>query len=349
VCKPVDETYPRHEGVLVSTLNTRRRTAVSITSTLAATALAVSACGGSGSTTGTSTGSSGSSSSSSSVTVGFSPFNQSAEALIGLGKGLTGYLQSKGAKTLVADPKNSSQTQIQQIQAWIQNGQTQAIWLLSLNTGAMKNTLQLAQSKGIPMVANGTPDQYGFNGLQPGLSFSNIDYASYGGAVGKAEGTCLTQRAGSKHEVILLTPAPGVAEAAAVAPFKAALTAADPQATIVTETAEGADPLTAQQHTSSALQAHPNAVGVVSFHDEGAQGAMVAFQQAGKDSSKACLVNAGGATQNLDAVKSGKLYAVVALQFADDLKQTADLLMSMVKDPKAVGKQLLTPIKTITK
>ena len=199
------------------------------------------------------------------------------------------------------------------------------------------------------MVANGTPSQFGFSGLQPGITFDNIDYNTYGSDVGTSLGQCLNSRFSGAGQVILLTPAPGEPEEAAVAPFKAALAAADPKAQIVAQTGEGGDVLTNQQHTASALEAHPNANAVVSFHDEGTDGAIVAFQQAGKNPAKNCLVNAGGSNQNLADVASGSLYAVVALQFNADMTQTADTLIKMAADPKATGVQLLTPIKIVKK
>ena len=330
----------------------RRAAAVAGSSALLVVLAACSAGTTSASSSSSSTGgASGTSSAAktSSLTIGFSPFNQSAQALIGLGKAATSYLGAKGDKVLVADPNNNSATQIQQINTWVQNGQVQGVWLLALDTAAMKQVLQTAQSKGVVVVANGTPSQFGFSGLQPGLSFDNIDYNAYGSDVGTSLGQCLNNRFSGAGQVILLTPAPGEAEDAAVAPFKAALAAIDPKAQIVAETAEGGDVLTNQQHTASALQAHPNANAVVSFHDEGTDGAIVAFQQAGKNPAKECLVNAGGSDQNLADVASGSLYAVVALQFAADMTQTANLLIKMAADPKAMGQQLLTPIKVITK
>jgi ribose transport system substrate-binding protein len=314
----------------------------------ASSSVAAGASGAAPSVASSQAGSSSASASGAGVTIGFSPFNQSAEALIGLGKGAAAYLGTKGAKVLVADPKNDSGTQITQINTWVENGQVQGVWLLSLNTEAMKNTLQTAQRKSVVVVANGTPDQYGFSGPQKGISFDNIDYNQYGSDVGNALGSCLNSRAGGKGQVILLTPAPGQAEAAAVAPFKAALAKTSPGSTIVASTAEGGDVLTAQQNTASALQAHPDAIGVVSFHDEGTQGAKVAFKQAGKTLSKSCLVNAGGATENIADVKTGDLYAVIALDFAADMTQTADLLLKMHQDPTAAGTQLTTPIKVYT-
>lgn len=325
-----------------------RMSRIATVSASLALSLALAACSSGTNSTAGSSATSGASGTSK-LTIGFSPFNQSAQALIGLGKAASSYLSAKGDKVLVADPNNDSATQIQQINTWVENGQVQGVWLLSLDTRAMKSVLTTAQSKGVVVVANGTPSQYGFSGLQPGLSFDNIDYNAYGSDVGKSLGACLNSRFGGKGQVILLNPTPGEAEAAAVAPFKAALTATDPGAKIVAVTAEGGDVLTGQQHTASALQAHPNANGVVSFHDEGVEGAIVAFQQAGKNPAQECLVNAGGATQNLNDVKSGKLYAVVALQFAADMAQTANLLIKMAAHPKAMGVQLLTPIKVIKK
>ena len=47
-------------------------------------------------------------------------------------------------------------------------------------------------------------------------------------------------------------------------------------------------------------------------------------------------------------VKSGKIYASVALQFAADMVQSFNTLTAMMADPAKAGQQLTVPQKVIT-
>ena len=91
---------------------------------------------------------------------------------------------------------------------------------------------------------------------------------------------------------------------------------------------------------------NPNVKAVMSTNDEGALGALGAFAAAGK--SLGCLSEAGGNEEVLAAVKAGKIYASVALQFEADMVQSFDTLVAMQSNPKQVGKQLYVPIQVIT-
>jgi len=101
----------------------------------------------------------------------------------------------------------------------------------------------------------------------------------------------------------------------------------------------------AQTDVGSALQGHPNINAVFGQNDEGALGTIGAFKAAGKDIP--CITETGGNDEALAAVKSGDIYAVVALQFADDMTQNVDTLTKMLKDPTAEGEQLVTPQKVV--
>ena len=96
----------------------------------------------------------------------------------------------------------------------------------------------------------------------------------------------------------------------------------------------------------AALQGNPDANAVLAINDEAALGAIGAFAAAGKELP--CIVEAGGNDEVLKAVESGKIYASVALQFEDDMKQSFDTLTEMIADPTKVGEQLVVPQKVIT-
>jgi hypothetical protein len=46
-------------------------------------------------------------------------------------------------------------------------------------------------------------------------------------------------------------------------------------------------------------------------------------------------------------VKDGRIYAVVALQFQEDMAQSFDALVRMIDDPAAAGVQLTVPQKVV--
>ena len=101
-----------------------------------------------------------------------------------------------------------------------------------------------------------------------------------------------------------------------------------------------------QTDIGNALQGHPNLNAVMASTDEGSLGAMGAFAAAGK--TLACNTDFGGDAEVLGDVKSGKIFASVALQFNADLAQSFDTLVKMQANPKANGLILTVPQKVIT-
>jgi ABC-type sugar transport system substrate-binding protein len=84
----------------------------------------------------------------------------------------------------------------------------------------------------------------------------------------------------------------------------------------------------------------------MSTTDEAALGAIGAFASAGK--TLKCNVDFGGNDEVLSDVKSGKMFASVALQFQADMAQSFDTLAKMQADPTAQGPVLTVPQKVIT-
>jgi ABC-type sugar transport system substrate-binding protein len=284
------------------------------------------------------------------ITIGFSPLNQTAAALIGLAKGIQGYGASKGDKVLIADPANSAVTQVQQLKSWIENGQVQGVWVLAISQPSMKQIITLAQQKHVVLVLNGSASDYGFSGPQPGISFSTINYSIFGGALGKAAAACSNARLGGKAKLIINNPMVGESGASETkTAFLSALKKADPGATVVSNVQGDGTRLTGQNLVASALQANPDANMVFTQDDDSTLGAMDAFKTAGKDLSKECLMGGGGGDDTLAEVKAGNLYGIAALQFNTDLIQTVDILNKMAQDPTKVGVAHTTPVKVITK
>lgn len=336
----------------------RRRRASIAVAAAAAGGLLLAACSSSsssssgGSTAAAAAGTaSATSSSGKAITIGFSPYNQSAPALVGLGKSLKAYAGTKGDKVLVADPNNNSTTQVQQIESWIQLGQVQAVWVLPLDPATMAPVLALAQQHHVAMLAAGVPSDYGKSGPGPGLSFSIIKYSDFGNAVGQALGKCITSRLGGKGQVLNVANPPGSTDLAQEnAGFLAGLKSAAPAAKIVATVSSANDQLTAQQSSLTAIQGHPGVNAVAGFTDEGSLGGLAALKLAGKNpATSSCAAGAGGSPQAIADVKAGQLYAYVVIQFQADLEQNVIEMNKMAADISATGTQLYTPFDTITK
>jgi len=102
--------------------------------------------------------------------------------------------------------------------------------------------------------------------------------------------------------------------------------------------------LAAQQDTLSALQGAPDANAALTLNDESALGALSAFQQAGKDPKKVCVVGGGGGAESLAAIKAGTLYGEVAFDFKTDSQQNITELGTMLANPTGPGKLLTVPV-----
>ncbi|UQX87409.1 sugar ABC transporter substrate-binding protein [Jatrophihabitans telluris] len=279
-------------------------------------------------------------------TLVFSPLSLAPPALKGLSVGIKGYAGSKGWNVVVQDPNFSPTSQVQQLSAVLDSGRAGAAWVIAVDPKSMADTLKAAQSKGIPILVNGKPTEYGYSGAQPGITFDYIDYTAAGKALGTELGNCLTAKNGGSGDVLFSVSSPGQAgkaefEAAAEAGLKATAPNANiVQKLVVSDRAKG------QTDIGNALQGHPNLVGVMASTDEGSLGALGAFSAAGK--SLKCDADFGGNDEVLKDVKAGTIFASVALQFSADMAQSFDTLVKMQADPKATGLVLTVPQKTIT-
>ncbi len=320
---------------------TRRRVFRAVTG-LTVGAFALAACGTSGDNTPAS-----SSDTKLQKTIVFSPLSLQPPALKGLADALTGYSKSKGWKAIVQDPNFDPAKQNQQVNEVLSSGKAGAVWVIAVAPKSMGDTIKAAQKKGVPILVNGKPEEYGYDGAQPGVSFSYIDYTAAGKALGDQLGKCLTEKNGGKGDVLFNESSAGQAgKAEFEAAAKAALAAGAPGAKIV-QSLEVKDRQSGQTDIGNALQGHPDIVGVMSSTDEGALGAKGAFDAANK--KLLCNVDFGGNDEVLADVKKGDIYSSVALQFAADMMQSFDTLAKMQGDPKAKGQVLVTPQKIIVK
>jgi ABC-type sugar transport system substrate-binding protein len=259
---------------------------------------------------------------------------------------LTAAGKKAGISVTVADPKFDVQTQVQQIQQWIQLRQVNAIWVIPIAPAAIAPLIKQAQAAHIPMLVDTAPDRVGETGALPGISFADTDYAKFGQDLGSMLTQCIDQRLGGRSQVIYETDPTGQTSDADTGTALKAEIAKAAGASIVRTLSPGTQ-LAAQQDVSSALQAVPDANAAVSTNDEAALGALEAFQQAGKNPGKSCIVGGGAAAQSLAAIKAGTLYGGVTFNFTQDVINNVVEIRAMAADPTAVGKVLTVPISVI--
>ncbi|HEY6887207.1 MAG TPA: sugar ABC transporter substrate-binding protein [Solirubrobacter sp.] len=280
------------------------------------------------------------------LTIGFSPMTMAAPALQGLAHGVTAYGGSKGYAVKVADPNGDPAKQVQQLLGWIWRGEVDVVWTLPVSAGPMRQVLDEARKRKVPILAVGEPKDFGYARPAAGVSFSGIDNTVYGRRLGALMADCVNRRLGGRAKVILVVDPPGTSSAPKTVRdgFVAGLSAGAPGAKIVAEVDSHADRLKAQQATASALQAHPDADALAGFNNESTLGGLGALEQAGRKPASLCVAGSGADDEAKAAVKSGKLYGEIEIEFERDLRESVDLLAKMAADPTAAGINKPTPI-----
>jgi ribose transport system substrate-binding protein len=304
----------------------------------------LAACGGDTQPASGSDSDSGSGSSDTKTLV-FSPLALKIPAMQQLADGIKAYAGEQGYDVVVQDPNLDPQKQVTDLQTAIETGKADAVWAIMVAPEAAASLIPVAQDKGVPMVVNGTPEAYGLDGLQPGITFSTIDYEAEGEAAGTELGNCINEKFDGKAKVLFEEAAPGTAgKEEYEGAVKKFLASTAPDAEIV-QTITVSDRQAAQTDVGNVLQGNPDITAVFAQNDEGALGTIGAFKAAGKDIP--CITETGGNDETLAAVESGDIYAVVALQFQDDMAQNVATLTTMLEDPTAEGEQLTTPQKVV--
>ena len=279
-------------------------------------------------------------------TLVFSPLSLAPPALKGLSEGVKGYAKSKSWEVVVQDPNFDATKQTQQLNEVISSGRAGAAWVLAVAPKSMGQILKAAQSKGVPILVNGKPDEYGYTGPQPGITFDYIDYEAGGKELGSQLGKCITEKLGGTAKVLYTASQEGSAGKEVFDKSALdALKAAAPNATVV-QSLPVTDRAKGQTDIGNVLQGNPDLKAVMAANDEGSLGALGAAEAAGKQLP--CITDFGGNDEVLKNVQDGKMYASVALQFDADMKQSFDTLVKMQADPKANGEILIVPQKTTT-
>ena len=281
------------------------------------------------------------------IRLGFSPLSLSIPGLQDTANALKAAGQGAGMSVTVADPNFDVQTQVQQLEQWIQLKQVDAIWVIPIAAAAIEPVIKQAQAAHIPILIDSEPTKAGYDGAAPGVSFSSTNFSQFGADLGSLLQKCAQARlGGAPVKVIYETDPTGQSSNADTdAAVKAAI-AKIPGASISREVGVNSQ-LAAQQSVASALQAVPDANAALGTNDEAILGAMQAFQQAGQDPAKSCIIGGGSAAQSLAAIKAGSIYAGVAFDFTQDVKNNVGEILAMTASPTAVGKVMTLPIDVI--
>ena len=325
----------------------RRSRRGSILTMGAASALLVLGACSSNSGSGDTSGDSGSSDTATKTLV-FSPLSLAPPALKGLSEGVKGYGGSKGWDVVVQDPNFDASKQLTDLTTVIDSGKADAAWVLAVAPASMGSLITTAQEKKVPLLLNGKPEEWGFDGAQPGITFDYIDYDLAGTTMGNLLGQCINENLDGEATVLFGAAPTGTAgkeeyDKAALA----ALAATAPGATVV-QTLEGTtDRAQAQTDITNALQGQPGINAYMSSGDEGPLAAISAFAAAGKE-LPCNVAGTAGNDETLAAVKDGTMYAVNTLGFEADMAQSFDTLVKMSEDPAAVGVVLTVPQTVVT-
>ena len=135
-------------------------------------------------------------------TIAFSPIALSIPAMKGLSEGVTHYGEEQGYKVIVQDPNLDPQKQVTDLTSVVESGAVDGAWAIMIAPPAAAPLVQTALDKDVPLILNGTPADYGLEGLEPGISFSTIDYVAQGTAMGEELGNCINEKLDGKAEVL---------------------------------------------------------------------------------------------------------------------------------------------------
>ncbi len=285
------------------------------------------------------------------LTVGFLPPGLEIPAFQGLLAGLEGYGGGRYGDTIEAvDAAFDPVVQAQTIDTWVELDQVDAIWIIPAGGEAVADSLLTAAESGIPIVAAGVPEDYGWDGLQENITFANIDNVAFGGGVGELMAACVNERLGGEAEVLYMgSDDPATSTEQINSSSLAALADGAPGATVLDELiAVANDVAGTQQVIESALQANPTSNAFMAGDAEATMAALNVYTAAGMDAQEICIVGNGGTDDQLAAVEAGEVFGVVAFDFEADLMQNLDELHRLAAAPGEVGEQLTIPINVVS-
>jgi len=278
-------------------------------------------------------------------TLVFSPLSRAPLSLYAFAETVRGYAKTQGWSVVVQNPGFDPGSQIQQPDQAIAAGKATAGWVVPLSPAALRSTIAKARAKGVPLLISGRPQDFGFDGPQPGIVFDAVDFTATGTAWGSQLGKCIAAKMDGRARIILAQDPPGLAGAKDVnTAMTDALKVAAPNATVVA-TVVAKDRDQAGDAIATALEDHPEADALLAANDEGVLGGLKSFAAAGK--TLRCSANIGGDGEVLRLVKEGLVSATVALQYDQDVKQAVAALTKLQADPTVKGPVLTVPVSVV--
>lgn len=257
-----------------------------------------------------------------------------------LADNISQYLEGKGFTVTVYDAGFDPVKQSQQIQQAVDTKSIVGAWIFPVAAETLAASIESLQAANIPVVLESSHETFGFDGAQPGIVFDEPSFAEYGTTIGKEATTCATDKGGTEA-LFLEAPAMAGGQDVVHDMILENYTAAAP----IVDTAQAADPASAQTAVSQLLIAHPNADVVIAASDETALGAVNAFKAAGR--TPKCVIDGGGGPDAIAAQKAGDITVVVSIDYASSATTAADDLIRLVGDPSQVGILNPTPIDVI--
>lgn len=306
---------------------------------LAVSLLALSGCAAAGNAGANSSGTVGAGKSKGEIAF-FSPSSQ-IDVISALGDGVSKYFESQGYTVVVQDAGLDSVKQAQQIKQAIDTHSIVGAWIMPVAPETAAQSVAALQAAKIPVVVEGPPQAFGFDGPQPGIAFDAPDFQKYGTMIGDTAATCAVAEGG--REALFLTPpdAAGGSEIV-IGALKGSFTAGAPDVPIVA-TGEAADIASAQTMVSQLLVANPDANVVIAASDETALGAVGAFKAANKTS--VCIVAGGGGDAAMATQQAGDITAVISWDYTSAIDKAGTDLIRMISDPTSLGGVIETPVK----
>lgn len=309
----------------------KRKTVLVLT---AMTALMLTGCSGTDSSSG-SGGKEG--------TVAFSPMSAQIPLLQGMSKVIKALVDKEGYGYSVIDGGLDPTKQVQQVTQSIDNGSTDAVWVIPVAAAAMKPVIQRAQAAKVPLVLQAAPEDFGLKGPQPGLVFISPTFKDFGQAIAEAAVKCMDSK-GAGSDVLLATNLDTTAGSGDV---KDGVKAGLQSKVKVTASFEAGDIATAQSKVSQLLIAHPKADVVIALSNETAMGALGAYKAAGK--TPKCMIVGGGNDKDVDAAqKSGRITTLVSWDSTGGIHDVWAALKKLLADPTAKGAILEQPFKAVS-
>ena len=129
----------------------------------------------------------------------------------GLSEGVQAIGKSKGYEVIVQDPKLDPQKQVTDLQSVVETGKAGGVWAIAIAPRRWHALVKTAQEKGVPLILNGTPEDYGLDGLSPASPSRRSTTWRRAQALGEELGNCINEKLDGKAEVIFEENAPGTA------------------------------------------------------------------------------------------------------------------------------------------